>query len=243
MKTLLLMLAFMVPASPTDLDKAVTLSRNGDHEASEEIMKKLKDNSPTYRFYRMINAFKLNKKEESIKWADTIINAFSGDEIPQRYLDLALICKADAEIWKNDADDLSDIAREMDKIKDRLDNKKGGAQTQKQQKQVLARLDKMIKDKEDAIAAAAAAKAKAEEDKLRGEGKGKGPMPAQDTQNASEEGTGKVDQKKVKQIADLWGKLSEKERAKAMVELQRNVPKKDRAVIEAYFRELARKKK
>jgi len=48
-----------------------------------------------------------------------------------------------------------------------------------------------------------------------------------------------VDSKKVKEIADVWGKLPEKERARAMVELTRGMPAKDRAVIEAYFKKLA----
>jgi hypothetical protein len=50
-----------------------------------------------------------------------------------------------------------------------------------------------------------------------------------------------VDQKKVKEIAEVWGKLPEKERARALVELTRNMPAKDRAVIEAYFKELQKK--
>jgi len=54
---------------------------------------------------------------------------------------------------------------------------------------------------------------------------------------------GEVDTRKVKEIADVWGKLPEKERAKALVELTRDMPAKDRAVIEAYFKELAKKTK
>jgi hypothetical protein len=45
----------------------------------------------------------------------------------------------------------------------------------------------------------------------------------------------------VKEIAEVWGKLPEKERAKALVELTRGMPARDRAVIEAYFKELARR--
>jgi len=63
----------------------------------------------------------------------------------------------------------------------------------------------------------------------------------QDTNGGTANGKGEVDQKKVKEIADLWGKLPEKERAKALVELTRGMPAKDRAVIEAYFKELAKK--
>jgi len=50
-----------------------------------------------------------------------------------------------------------------------------------------------------------------------------------------------VDTKRVKEIAEVWGKLPEKERARALVELTRGMPAKDRAVIEAYFKELAKK--
>jgi hypothetical protein len=52
-----------------------------------------------------------------------------------------------------------------------------------------------------------------------------------------------VDKRKVKEIADVWGKLPEKERARALVELTRGMPAKDKAVIEAYFKELAKKTK
>jgi len=50
-----------------------------------------------------------------------------------------------------------------------------------------------------------------------------------------------VDDAKVKEVAAVWGKLPEKERARALVELTRGMPAKDRAVIEGYFRELQKK--
>jgi hypothetical protein len=62
-----------------------------------------------------------------------------------------------------------------------------------------------------------------------------------DSNGGTANGKGEVDTKKVKEIADVWGKLPEKERAKALVELTRGMPAKDRAVIEQYFRELAKK--
>jgi hypothetical protein len=50
-----------------------------------------------------------------------------------------------------------------------------------------------------------------------------------------------VDTKKVKEIAEVWGKLPEKERAQAMRDLTRGMPAKDRAVIEAYLKELQKR--
>src|ERR1019366_1849307 len=82
------------------------------------------------------------------KLADEIIHSF-GNYYPPRYVDLARIMKADAATWKKTPDDLGDISREMTKITDRLKNNKGGSETQKLQKDVLARIDKMIKDHED----------------------------------------------------------------------------------------------
>jgi hypothetical protein len=50
-----------------------------------------------------------------------------------------------------------------------------------------------------------------------------------------------VDQKKVKEIAEVWGKLPEKERAQAIRDLLRTLPARDRAVIEAYLREIQKR--
>jgi hypothetical protein len=48
-----------------------------------------------------------------------------------------------------------------------------------------------------------------------------------------------VDQKKLENLAKGWGKLPEKDRAKAMQELTRDMPPKHREVILEYFRKLA----
>jgi hypothetical protein len=62
--------------------------------------------------------------------------------------------------------------------------------------------------------------------------------PLQDSQLGGISGQGKVDMKKFKEIADVWGRLPEKERARAMVELTRGMPPKYRDAIETYFKEL-----
>ena len=48
-----------------------------------------------------------------------------------------------------------------------------------------------------------------------------------------------MDEKKLQKYAQEWGKLPEKERAKAMQDLTRDMPPKYREIIEAYFRKLA----
>jgi hypothetical protein len=49
-----------------------------------------------------------------------------------------------------------------------------------------------------------------------------------------------VDPKKLKEMAEVWGKLPEKERAKAMTELTRDMPPRYREVIEKYFKEISK---
>jgi len=54
----------------------------------------------------------------------------------------------------------------------------------------------------------------------------------QDSQIAPFPGEGKIDSKRLTNYAQQWGKLPEKERAKAMAELTRDMPPRYREVIE-----------
>jgi hypothetical protein len=52
-------------------------------------------------------------------------------------------------------------------------------------------------------------------------------------------GEGKVDEKKLKTIADNWGNMPEKDRAKAIMDLTKDLPARYRVVIEDYFKALS----
>jgi hypothetical protein len=52
---------------------------------------------------------------------------------------------------------------------------------------------------------------------------------------------GQVDPKAIEKIAQVWGILPEKERAKAMLELTRDLDPRYREAIEVYIKELARR--
>ena len=67
--------------------------------------------------------------------------------------------------------------------------------------------------------------------------------PLDDSRLGGVQGKGIVDPKRFKEIADVWGKLPEKERARAMVELTRGMPAKYRDAIEAYFKKLQEESK
>jgi hypothetical protein len=61
-----------------------------------------------------------------------------------------------------------------------------------------------------------------------------------DSNIATNGGPGNVDQKRLKGLAEQWGKLPERERAKAMADLTRDMPAQYREVIERYFKDLAK---
>jgi hypothetical protein len=68
-------------------------------------------------------------------------------EAPERYRVVAALMHFDMLTWKEK--DLGWVARKMGVIKDRLDLTRGGKKTRKMQKEVVVRLDEMIKEMEN----------------------------------------------------------------------------------------------
>jgi len=64
-------------------------------------------------------------------------------EAPERYKLVAMLMLYDMQSWQTK--DLGEIARKMDNIERRLELARGGPKTQKVQKEVVARLDEIIK--------------------------------------------------------------------------------------------------
>jgi hypothetical protein len=193
-----------------------------------------------YFFHKAVCEHALMLKEN----ADSSIDRLLVDVVdaPERYRMVAALMHFDMLTWQDK--DLGWIARKMDSIQRRLDLKRGGKNTQKQQKEVLVRLDEMIKELENkkkcngSCPNGGSCPSGGQQD---GPGTDKSSSPQNDTQGGTANGSGQVDSKKVKEIAEVWGKLPEKERAQALRELTRTMPAKDRAVIEAYFKELQKK--
>jgi hypothetical protein len=173
---------------------------------------------------------------------DTIIRLLDDvADAPDRYKLVAALMHFDMGAWQDK--DLGWIARKMDNIQRRLDLTRGGEKTQKMQKEVVLRLDELIKKLE-----------KQSDCDCNGGGcpsggqskPGNNPnnntqasSPQNDSNGGNGSGPGQVDSKKVKELAEVWGKLPERERAKAMLDLTRDMPPRYRAVIEDYFRKLS----
>jgi hypothetical protein len=98
-----------------------------------------------YLFHRAVAEHSLmlrRQADESIvRLLDDVDNA------PERYKMVAALMHFDMLTWQDK--DLGWIARKMDNIQRRLDLTRGGKKTQQMQKEVLVRLDEMIKEKEN----------------------------------------------------------------------------------------------
>jgi len=246
MFALLISLLLLNPAN--DMTRAKTLTMQGDYEKSLQILESIKPSSVNYNEYcylRAIDHFNLNQKKEAEEWTEKLGDIFG--DVPVRYIVLSNLMKSDLSLWKEEKNDLGNIGRDMQQVGGRLKTGKAGKQTQAMQDDIVKRLDKIIKKKEDDMKKASESKSKSEaeqNEKMRKEieSQMKTPgNPLNDSKLGGPQGAGRVDPKKLREVANVWGKLPEKERAKAMVELTRNLPPKYRDAIEHYFRELQQK--
>jgi len=98
-----------------------------------------------FLFHKAVCEYELMLKDK----ADDSIRRLIVDvsDSPERYTRVAALMAYDMDTWQEK--DLGWIARKMDNIQRRLDLKRGGKHTQKMQKEVLVRLDEMIKEIEN----------------------------------------------------------------------------------------------
>jgi hypothetical protein len=221
---------------------AKALSNRRIYEETLEVLDAVKPEQvvdpATYLFHKAVAEHSLTKAREA---SNTIVRLLDDvSDAPERYKTVAALMVFDMMTWKDK--DLGSIARKMDNIERRLDLSRGGPKTQKLQKEVVARLDELIKEMEN-----------------QGNGQcnggncpnggnpGSNPnnttnpsSPQQDSFGGNGSGPGNVDPKKLKELAEVWGKLPEKDRAKAMAELTRDMPPRYREVIQKYFKEISK---
>ncbi len=193
-----------------------------------------------YFFTRAVAEHTLMMRKE----ADETVGRLLDDVIdaPERYRAVGLLMHLDMLTWQDN--DLGWIARKMSVIRDRLDLTRGGKKTQQYQKEVLVRLDEMIKELEN---------------RQRGQGQSNGgacppgapQQPGNPSGNQSNgpahesaipnapPGKGLVDPKRQREIVENWGKNKDKDRADAMVEVTRTLPAQYREAIEIYLKRIS----
>jgi len=222
---------------------ARALSLRRVHEEALEVLglfavEKVADPA-TYLYHRGVSEHALMMKNEATLTLDRLLQDIPN--LPERYRMLGMLLYYDLGNWKEK--DLAWISRKMEMVQRRLEVTRGGKKTQKIQKEVVARLDEMIKELENQQKESSSSNQGNCPDGAPSQGQpGNSPQPtapAKDSMPGGASGQGVVDSKRVKDLADIWGKLPEKERAKALVELTRNAPAKYREAIELYFKKLS----
>jgi len=193
----------------------------------------------THLFHKAVAEHALIKKDDAMRSIVRLLDDVS--EAPDRYKMLATIMLIDMGNWKRDEKDLANIKRLMDNSERRLTQARGGKVTQEIQKKIVFRLDELIKEKEQQ------AKSQCNGGSCPNGGEGTNPGAggktskngAPDSTIMGGSGEGKVDEKKLKEFAEKWGTMPEKDRARAIVEITKDLPARYRVVIEEYFKSLS----
>jgi len=211
-----------------------------------------------YLFHRAVCEHALQRKPEATKSIVRLLEEGSAIS-PERYKTVAALMLVDMSSWKDKS--LDDIARKMNNIERRLDIARGGPETQRQQREVLNRLDEIIKklenqnknkkkpgDGKDGKPGDGDGDGNGGECPEGGDkpGQGSGPpkganpssSPATDSANAGGNSNGDVDQAKFKKLVAEWGRLPPAEQRRALQDLVQGMPPRHREAITNYFQRL-----
>jgi hypothetical protein len=128
---------------------ARALSNRRIHEESLDVLKIFRPEQvvdpAAYLFHRSVAEHALLNKAEATTTITRLLDDCSTS--PERYKTVSALMLLDMQTWKDK--DLGAVARKMENIERRLDLARGGPQTQKLQKEVIARLDELIKELEN----------------------------------------------------------------------------------------------
>jgi hypothetical protein len=222
---------------------AKALSNRRIYEEALETLNKFKPEEvvdpAAYLFHRAVAEHALLYKEAAHRSLSRLLEDVA--EVPDRYKAVGSLMMLDMLTWREK--DLDWIARKMDNSGRRLELARGGPITQKIQKDIVNRLDELIKELENKQKKGGQANSGGCPD---GSGGANGPSggganpssPMQDSNIATNGGTGVADQKKFKSIVKRWGSMPEKERQSVVQELARGLSEKHRQAIYNYFKRL-----
>jgi hypothetical protein len=202
----------------------------------------------SFFFTKAVSEHALIMKDPALDSIDHLLADVA--DTPERYRTVGALMVFDMMNWKDGGQDLASrldpLTRKMKAIKDRLDLSRGGDKTQKMEKDVVFRLDEVIKELE-------------QQQKSQGQGQPNsgncppGGKPGQQTDPNTNTpsspagddyitkigGEGKIDMKKLNDNEKNWGKKSPKERADAMRDMTRDLPPELRDTVERFFKELS----
>ena len=183
-----------------------------------------------YLFHRATAEYGLLLRAEATETITRLLDDVT--DAPERYKAVAGLMYSDMLTWRDKG--LAEVARKMSLIERRLENKQGGEKTRKVQREVVARLDELIKELEQPPDGPRGPDGAGPPEDRRGANRSSRPLD--DDQIIGGAGEGKVDMARFKNLVEVWGKLPEKEQVRALRGLARQMPPRYQEVIENYFR-------
>jgi hypothetical protein len=213
-----------------------------NRRAYEEALDTLKAVSPedvadpaAYLFHKAVAEFSLLQRDSARRTLGRLLDDLA--EAPERYKTVGTLMLLDMLTWKEK--DLQWIARKMDNSGRRLQLARGGPVTQKIQKDIVRRLDEIIKQLENQKKGNGNGGACPDGGNPGGSPGDSAGQPMDDSHIATNPGPGDVFRKKFKQAARSWGSLPEKERRAILLDLTKGMSSKHRQAIEEYFRRIS----
>jgi hypothetical protein len=199
-----------------------------------------------YLFHRAVCEHALLLKKDAGSTVTRLLT--QAIDSPERYKTVGALMLLDMQAWKDK--DLGAVARKMGNIERRLELARGGPQTQKLQKEVVARLDELIKELENKAKNQQQGQGQPNDGQCPpgsqgqpGQQGGANPTtPMPDSRLANNGGSGRVDQARIRKLAEGWGKMNQQQRAEAMrevEELTRSLAPAYREAFQEYFRRMA----
>lgn len=210
------------------LSIAYVLTVQGHYGESEKLLHLAKTND-IHNYLRLINNYALNNKVTAEVYGNRLLESFTFNELPRRQRMLAEQTLYELNHWQ-EAGSLDDIVRDMKRSTNQLERGRSGKDIQQIQTDIVAKLDKLIKQEEDrqnknsqkVEVSASPSNSPAPDSRVMGGIISKGI----------------VDEKKLLQIAESWGTLPPNQRTKIVEEITRELPPKYKMQIEEYFKRL-----
>jgi len=228
---------------------ARALANRRVHEEALSVMKLFRAEQTidpsTFLFFKAVSEHSLLNRKD----ATTSISRLLDDAIaiaPERYKTVSALMLLDMQTWKDK--DLASVARKMSNVERRLELAKGGPETQKLQKEIVLRLDELIKELENKKKPPPPGDGPPNDGSCPDGGQpspGSGPpkgnkatSPATESGIVPQGGTGQVDPLKFKKLVENWVTMPARKRAEALQELTQGMSQRHREAIEIYFRNI-----
>jgi len=221
----------------------------------EEALAILKTTSPeevadpaAYLFHRAVCEHALLLKTDA---RATIVRLLKeGVDAPDRFKRVGWLMLDDMLAWKEK--DLSAVARKMDNIERRLELARGGPETQEIQRDVIARLDELIKEMENKAKQQQQGQgqpndgscpdgSQPKEGNKPGNSAGPPTQPMKDSNIGGQSGSGKVDPARIRKMLDGWGNLPPADQVRIereITDLIGGLNPQHRQIYEDYFRRI-----